>query len=205
MKRKGVHFVIGLFSLLVMSMISCNLEDSSQEETPGKSGELAQLQGLPKIDQLTARIDKNPGDAELFYQRSQAYMAIRYLPHAIADLQRALAINTSESKYFIALAGLFEEMNEVNRAIETVKKALEFEDGNVDLLILSGKYKFYMQQYPAALADLNKALDKGLFNPKIYFLKGLIHKEVRDTTKSISAFQTAIEQNPQYYDFSSIH
>ena len=200
MKRENAKFVIGLFCLWVWLVVACNPENEDQETKQEPTEELTQLQGLPKIDQLTAQIENDPVNAKLFFQRSQAYRAIHYIPHAIADLQQALSIDSTESLYFISLAGLFEEMNEINRAISTVEKALETDAKNPDLLVLSGKYNFYMQRYPAALADLNKALEKSLFNPKVYFLKGLIHKEVGDSVKSISAFQTAIEQNPEYYD-----
>ncbi len=189
-----------LFATTIVGWQGCVSEESGESTESPSSNEQEQVKGVPKIDELTKRIEANPADADAYFQRSQAYVAINYLPHAIADLHRAMNADSTQMHFYISLADLFEKMNDVPRSIATVKKALELQPENLELLILSGKYKFYLQLYRESLLELDKALAQSLFNPKVYFLKGMIHKEVGDTVKAITAFQTTVEQNPLHYE-----
>ena len=60
---------------------------------------------------------------------------------------------------------------------------------------------FYLvRQYENAITNINKALkiDENLANA--YYLKGSVFKEMGDTAKAISSFQTAIEQDNKFFD-----
>ena len=54
--------------------------------------------------------------------------------------------------------------------------------------------------YKVALDYLNAAIGKDPQNADIYFYKGTIFKEIGDTTKALSSFQTATELNPKFYN-----
>ena len=54
--------------------------------------------------------------------------------------------------------------------------------------------------YRIALLYLQAAVAKDPQNADIYFYKGECIKAMGDTVKALSAFQTATELNPKYYD-----
>jgi tetratricopeptide (TPR) repeat protein len=58
---------------------------------------------------------------------------------------------------------------------------------------------FYVREYKQSVNYLDQVLMKDRHNSKAYFMKGMNFKEMGDTTKAISSFQTTIEQNPEYY------
>jgi tetratricopeptide (TPR) repeat protein len=60
----------------------------------------------------------------------------------------------------------------------------------------------YTQDYPKAFDQLNIVLRKNVYNPEAYFLKGMIYKDMKDTAKAISSFQTALQVVPDYREAS---
>ena len=61
-------------------------------------------------------------------------------------------------------------------------------------IYLIGKNNSKSLQY----ADL--AIKYDIYNPEAYYLKGYNFFELGDTSKAISSYRTAIEQNPDYFD-----
>jgi len=47
---------------------------------------------------------------------------------------------------------------------------------------------------------INDALKIDQYNSKAYFMKGMNMKELKDTARAISSMQTAVEQDPEYYN-----
>jgi tetratricopeptide (TPR) repeat protein len=41
---------------------------------------------------------------------------------------------------------------------------------------------------------------KNVYDPEAYFLKGMVYKDLKDTAKAISSFQTAVQVAPDYKD-----
>ncbi|MFK5173600.1 tetratricopeptide repeat protein, partial [Propionibacterium freudenreichii] len=56
-----------------------------------------------------------------------------------------------------------------------------------------------LKDYANSIKYANDALKIDVFNPTAYFLKGMTYKYGKDTNNAISSFQTAIEQDNQYY------
>jgi tetratricopeptide (TPR) repeat protein len=81
-----------------------------------------------------------------------------------------------------------------------LERAATIDSTDAELYAMMGKYRFLMQEYDRALLLYNQALSKDVFNPKVYFFKGITYKEMGDTARAIGSFQTAVEQDPNYYE-----
>jgi tetratricopeptide (TPR) repeat protein len=58
----------------------------------------------------------------------------------------------------------------------------------------------FIKEYPKAFSEINTVLRQNAMNPEGYFLKGIIYKDLKDTSKAISSFQTALQVDPSYRD-----
>ena len=85
----------------------------------------------------------------------------------------------------------------MNKAITTDSMNTAYYVKAAELIYID---KTIPENYKAALNYLNAAIEKDPQNADIYFYKGTIFKEVGDTIKALSNFQTATELNPKFYD-----
>jgi tetratricopeptide (TPR) repeat protein len=60
------------------------------------------------------------------------------------------------------------------------------------------KLMLFTKEYGKAFNEINTVLRQDAFNPEGYFLKGLVYKDMKDTNKAISSFQTVINVAPDY-------
>ena len=58
----------------------------------------------------------------------------------------------------------------------------------------------YIRKYPEAFTQVDIVLRSDVYNPEAYFLKGMLYKDMKDTAKAISSFQTAVQVSPEYRD-----
>ncbi|MEP7264030.1 MAG: tetratricopeptide repeat protein [Bacteroidota bacterium] len=152
-----------------------------------------------KITEITNLIAANPDNAELYYTRSQLYIEQRNFNDASKDIYKAIGIDSSKADYFIALSDVQLAANKPSQAKQSLEKSLSLQpdskEGNMKLAELF----FIARQYDEVFKHLNNILRKEINNPKAYMMKGMAYKELGDTAKAISSFQTAIEQDPKYY------
>ena len=77
------------------------------------------------VDHLSALIDHAPDFAEGYNMRATAYFQMGELGLSLADVAKTLALNP---RHFGALSGLgmiFEELNELDKALEVYRAALK--------------------------------------------------------------------------------
>ena len=75
------------------------------------------------IEHLTALTDHAPDFAQGWYQRAKAYHAAGLYGPAVADLERALALNPNNYNAIYALGAVFEQFQRPNRAYEAYLRA----------------------------------------------------------------------------------
>lgn len=75
------------------------------------------------IEHLTALTDHAPDFAEGWHVRASAYFEAGLFGPALADLERALALNPNNYNAIIGLAAMFETFDEPARAYETYLRA----------------------------------------------------------------------------------
>jgi tetratricopeptide (TPR) repeat protein len=56
----------------------------------------------------------------------------------------------------------------------------------------------FTAEYPKAFVEINTVLRANVYNPEAYFLKGMCYKNMGDTNKAISSFQTAVQTDPKF-------
>jgi tetratricopeptide (TPR) repeat protein len=145
-------------------------------------------------------IDKDSTKAEPWYQRGLALHRLKQDSLALEDLYRAARIDTNQGEYASAIGDILFEHKDLNNAIKWMSRALRHNPRDPRAHLKVAKLNLFLKEYPAAFLEINTVLRQDAYNPEAYFLKGLIYKDIKDTDKAISSFQTAISVAPDYRD-----
>lgn len=153
-----------------------------------------------KLKILNERINDDPKNPQLLYQRAQVYYNQKNLYKGLEDIIRAIDMDSSDAKYHLLLADFYYADTKVEDARNSIQKALKLDPNNVEANIKMGELLFYLGDYVNMFGYLDVALKQDPYRAKVYFIKGMAFKEMGDTNLAISSFNTSIEQDPDYFD-----
>ncbi|MEL7080336.1 MAG: tetratricopeptide repeat protein [Pseudomonadota bacterium] len=84
------------------------------------------------IEHFTAVTDHAPDFAEGWHARATAYYQAGKFGPALSDLQRALTLNPNNYNALFGLAVMFQEMDDVDRAVEALTMVLDLHPNHAD-------------------------------------------------------------------------
>lgn len=174
---------------------SCGLF-SSESNTKGSDPN----NKLPEVAAINASIEKNPKDASLYFQRGQIYHKLEQDSLALMDFQTATKLDSTQAKYFSAVGDLLFEHKDISGSIQWIQKAISLNPDDEIAHLKMGKLFMFTAEYPKAFVEINTVLRTNVYNAEAYFLKGMCYKNMNDTAKAISSFQTAVQTEPRYVD-----
>ncbi len=147
------------------------------------------------------RIRNNPNNPDIYHERALYYFEHKNdVEQAFADMRRVFTLDTTNSKYFVTLADLYLAKGMSGNVKASLKKAIELDSKNISAYTKLAELNLYIKDYNACLQAANDVLKIDVYNPRAYFIKGMAFKELGDTAKAISSFQTVVEQDPEYYN-----
>lgn len=151
------------------------------------------------LEAIHARIVKDPGNASLYVDRAVHFGALDSVDRAVRDMERAIALDSTNVDYRLMLGDLHYRMVRVEEAMASFKKAAQLDPDNTSAILKQAEIELVLRHYQPAMDLVNTALRKDPNVAHGYYLKGWIHMEVRDTALAISSFHTAVEQDPNDY------
>lgn len=147
------------------------------------------------------QIRKNPNDPEIYHERALYYFEQKKdVEAAFADMRRVFSIDTTNAKYFITLADLYLAKGMAGNVKASLNKAIEIDSKNTTAYTKLAEMNLYIKDYNACLKAADDVLKIDVYNPRAYFIKGMAFKELGDSAKAVSSFQTVVEQDPEYYN-----
>ncbi len=159
---------------------------------------------IPLLDELNKQIAADSLNPFLYYKRAQVYEANQDYKSAATDMYLALTLDSVRPEFYLYCAELFKKTGDVQRGVAFMNKAISIDSLNTAFYVKAAELiyidKTMPDNYKTAMNYLNAAIEKDPQNADIYFYKGTIFKEVGDTVKALSNFQTATELNPQFYN-----
>jgi tetratricopeptide (TPR) repeat protein len=152
------------------------------------------------VRQLTDELGKSPDNATLYYKRGIALRRLNADSMALNDFKKAISIDSSKAEYYSAVGDLLFEHKDLDGSVKWLGKALKLSPNDMVAHMKLAKMFVYLKDYTSAFSEINTALRQNVYNPEGYFLKGMIYKDLKDTSKAISSFQTAVQVEPRYRD-----
>lgn len=190
-----------LFSIISLLLFSCGSSEEKEtdvvtEPAPHEIGRAPS----PRINFLNEQIRENPGDANLYFLRSVEYYDLDRFGEALYDVNQAIKRDSTNQEYFIQQGKIYFNQFDITRSMNSLREAHRLDPKNEEPLYFMGKYMYYYSQYDEAMGFANQALRIDIFNPDVYFLKAMIFKETGDIRGAKSNLQTAVEQDPEFYE-----
>jgi tetratricopeptide (TPR) repeat protein len=190
--------IIFVLSLSLFFIFSCKTEKNKNNDIEESMVDAA---GDSVLIAFNERIKKNPNDANVYHERALYYFEEKNnVDAALADMGRVFAVDTLTAKYFITLADLYLAKRMAGNVKASLNKAIEIDAKNVAAITKLAELNLYIKDYNACLKAADDVLKIDVHNPRAYFIKGIAFKELGDSTKAVSSFQTVIEQDPDYYN-----
>lgn len=150
------------------------------------------------LKSLTEEIAKAPSQASLYFERGRTLHKMKLDTLALKDYKKAATLDSSKAEYFSAVGDLLFENKDITGSIEWIQKAITLKPDDRKAHLKIAKLFLYLQDYPRAFAEINLVLVKNVYDPEAYFLKGMIYKDMKDTARAISTFETAVQVAPDY-------
>ena len=183
-----------VFGIIVLTLPSCTNDKTLKEnETGKKTGD--------NFTKLNDDIAANPNRADLLFQRAKIFIQRDVMNQAYEDLNRATAIDSTNTEYLMLLADVAFKTFQIKKASDTFEKVVKLDPKNKDAYLKLSELYFYVKGYQKSLLYSNEALklDKNLV--RAYYLRGFAYKEMGDTAKAVSSFNTVVDLRPDYDAF----
>jgi len=184
-------------------MSSCGGEEVSNE-----TNDVA-IDSLTPIDSLAyykEKLNANPDNPIVIFERAQYYIRHGKVEMAQTDLEGILKKDSSNLKAQL----LYADIKLANLDLETSKYhylyVLDKDSTNTGAFIGMGKIFAALDNSAQAIYYLSEALRVDPYLAEPYFTKGLIYRSdyyktgrEESWSRAVSSFQTAVEQDPNYY------
>jgi tetratricopeptide (TPR) repeat protein len=191
--------------LLAVCFLTASCHNGNVKSTQGlaASDSAARHSGdtvTPKINYYTGILASQPNNADAYWNRGKLEALNQSFAAALNDLTKAVLLDSTKSTYLCSLADADFRTGHTHEARDAFATAIRIDPKNTDALLKLAELYLYVKRYPDALDLVDQAIKVNPYIAKEYFLKGMIFIENHDTTKAISSIQTAVEQDPGYYD-----
>jgi len=152
------------------------------------------------IAEVSVKIGQEPGNASLYHERAKLHMQRMDVGNALLDMGKATELDSTKADFFVTLGDAYFASGKPGKSKAALEKCLSIDPNNKDAYQKLAELYFYATQYKEALGNLDKVIKLDINSSKAYFMKGMCYRDMGDTAKAISSFQTAIEQKADYYD-----
>ena len=182
-------------AVLLTLFVACNADAPSQKPVTK-----AVASPETSVSALTNKIKATPNNANLYVQRASAYYKESAFDEAIADLTKALSIDSTQVMYYHSLADVYLDYNKSRLALETMTKASNRFPKRIPTLLKLSEFQLILTKNQESLQTLNKILQIDPQNSEAFFMLGLNFKDLGDEQRAINSFQSAVENNPDLID-----
>lgn len=191
-------FVI-LLSILILSGCSGdaskkNLKEGSAENqsvVPADDTNVDVLEGSSPFDSL------NP---DSYVQRARNYLANEQVSMAIKDINSALSINKKNIDALLVLADVYYALGDEDNILLTLNKACEYAPLDSRPIIKLSELSFLQGNPNLSNAYIDKALELDKYNPKAYYMRGMIALSANDTINALKNFMISRDQQAGFVD-----
>jgi len=190
-----------LLTLVIGILLTACNSTSTKENTENNTSDstLAKLNS-PELKSVNELLKANPNSADLYLQRGKIYLKLKDFDAAIEDGKRALKVDSLKDAPYLFLTDAYFFSNRTRQAKDILLRCVKNIPTSTEGHLKLAELYFYVKKYQESINAVNDALKIDETIAKGYFLKGMCYKESGDTGRAVSSFQTACEQDDQYYD-----
>lgn len=185
--------------LALFLLFACNESQTKEEQTVVEVPE-EQFPGELRLDSLTQLLDKDPNNTDLLYERAKVFLDVDQVNFAIADVGRAILLDSTVAEYYLTISDAYFRLNKPNKCKNALLKAVALQPDYTEPLYRLAQFELYLGNHQESINYANKMLRIDAQDDKPFMIKGLTYKDAGDTTNAIKNYLEAVTQNPDNYD-----
>ena len=148
--------------------------------------------------ELDAVIAAEPGNVRAILLLAQAHLARKDIAAAGRTLEGAVARGLDEAPIYAALAGVYQDAGHLENAIPAMRLAIERAPKNESYRFRYGMLLVDTKAPAAAIIRLREALTEFPRSSRLWFALGIAHFTSRKHDEAATAFERAVELDPQF-------
>lgn len=148
---------------------------------------------LAILDQMIA---DDPGNVTAHIRKALAHVEMNDKPRAIADLERLLQAHPSELRVRDYLGWVYEQVDDVQKAIEAYRTNTRMDATFYDSHIHLGVLLYRLNRFDESTPHLIQAVTLNPRNPETHLLLGLSYLQVKRFERAQAAFARGVDYHP---------
>ena len=185
-----------LMSILILS--SCS-ENISKKNNDVKTDNAVSAK-KSDVDILSESIMSDSLNADLYVQRARLNLTNEKVSLAIRDINSALSIDKKNIEALLVLADVYYALGDEDNILLTLNKACEYAPLDTRPIIKLSELSFLQGNFRMAGAYVDKALEMDKYNPKAYYMRGMLAMTESDTVSALKNFMTSRMQQSDFVD-----
>ena len=187
-----------LMSILIFS--SC-YENANKKNADNKVETKEQVSvSKSDVEVLSEAIMSDSLNADLYVQRARLNLSEERISQAIKDINSALSIDKKNLDALLVLADIYYALGDEDNILLTLNKACEYAPLDSRPIVKLSELSFLQGNFRMADAYVDKALELDKYNPKAYYMKGMVAMSAQDTASALKNFMTSRMQQPDFVD-----
>lgn len=156
------------------------------------------------IRDISAKINKDPKNAELYYRRGNTFYYLEKFKDAILDFQTAVLLNEKNAVYHNILGETYLRLDSADSrsAMEHFDKAIQINGNYSEAKLNKGRLLLARQDYENAKKIFTEISNQSENGDKGYLYLGICAKETKDTLTALKYFEKSTVVNPDNIDAS---
>lgn len=192
------HGIIALLAILITGWLGACMDDTQNQPSAEQSKTLSSEE--PTIQKLTAAIEQEPNNPELYAQRGALFYEQENYDEGIADLSKAIQLDSMQPQYYHLLADMYLDYYRSRLALHTMQLAASKFPKRIPTLLKLAEFQLILKQHNDALFTLERIRVIDPQNSEMFFMFGNVFKDMGRPEQAINAYQSCVENDPENID-----
>ncbi len=192
--------VLIFMSFLLLASCSENVSKKDSTKSTINSSQEDVVNTTNNIDVINNSIVADSLNADLYVQRARINLTNEQVGFAIRDINTALSIDKKNIDALLVLADIYYALGDEDNIMLTLNKACEYAPLDSRPIVKLSELAFLQGNSQLANAYIDKALELDRFNPRAYFMRGMIALSLNDTTAAMKNFMTSRVQEDDFIE-----
>ncbi|KAA3648982.1 MAG: tetratricopeptide repeat protein [Bacteroidetes bacterium] len=189
-----------VYILILFLLFSCGNEKEEQQKEPEQNKEIISQVEDTTFKAINNKIRNDIQNADLYIERANMYIDMNDFESAKFDLDRAYHIDTTALNPLLAFAEYWMKQGKLGYSLSVLEKTEQRYPKSSRVYEKYSELYLYGQDVEKSLRYADLAVKYDIYNAKAYYLKGYNFMLKGDTTRAISSYQTAVEQDPDFFE-----
>ena len=172
--------------------VSANSKNMAALETKGKllAADKKYKEALDVFDEIE-QINKEAG----LVLKLNTYMVMNDAPKALEQAQKIVSANPKSATGYMVVASLYEKQNNLDRAIDELKKGLVIEPGNYQARLQLGEINVRKKDYKTATATFSECIKVKPDLAPAYFALGAVQELSGNKKDAVNRYREALARD----------